>query len=81
MKSVTGIKGYGKGVPPQLLYVKIYFIQKGYSENEAERFYSHYQKASWRKVHNVPVNNWKVAASEWIWSLRKARNALECQTL
>lgn len=76
MKFAFG-EGFGADIPPLLIYVKIYFIQKGRTEKEAEQFYKHYQDLHWVNENNMPVRNWKIAASGWIWEIKKVTTAFK----
>ncbi|MBN7818027.1 hypothetical protein [Algoriphagus pacificus] len=62
-------RGFSWEIPPSLDLVKIYFIQKGASESEAERFYSVHQNNNWKTVKGRPIRYWKGWANEWIWRL------------
>lgn len=56
--------GFGTEIPPQKQFVRIYFIQKGMSEQQADYFYLKYESVGWT------VKNWKTLASEWIWMMK-----------
>lgn len=51
--------------PPDIAEVKAYFIAKGGTSAQAERFFSYYESNGWRVGKN-PMKKWKAAASGWI---------------
>ncbi|KAF0148754.1 MAG: hypothetical protein FD143_2836 [Ignavibacteria bacterium] len=42
-----------------------YFNIKGYSKEEAESFYNHYEAQGWVTGNGIPITNWKVKAENW----------------
>jgi type III secretory pathway component EscR len=58
--------GMGTAVPPTKNHVLIYFLQKGAQEENALNFYAHFQKKKWKNNKNTKLNNWKIAAWNWI---------------
>jgi len=42
--------------------IKIYFLQNGYSENSAKKFYDYYSIANWKDSKGNQVKNWKQKA-------------------
>jgi len=60
------VNGLGNNVPPLREHVIIYFLQKGTSENVATSFYDYFNARRWRNQRNKKVQNWKVAAWNWI---------------
>jgi hypothetical protein len=58
--------GKGTAVPPTKNHVLIYFLQKGAQEENAMKFYAHFQKKKWKNNRNTKLNNWKTAAWNWI---------------
>jgi len=46
-------------VPPTLDEVKIFFSEKGYTENSAVTAFNHYNLANWHDVNGKQVLNWK----------------------
>lgn len=60
--------GLGKQVPPNRVFVSIYFAQKGLPESEAERFFLYYEDRDWKNTEGNPIRNWKTVACEWIWN-------------
>jgi len=59
--------GFGRNIPPSLLFVKIYFDQKGSGSSEAERFYQYYSTNGWTTPTGNKISNWKAEANNWIW--------------
>ena len=60
--------GFGNQVPPCLLHVSIYFSQKGFSNQEAIRFFEYHESIHWKNAEGNPIQNWKTIACEWIWN-------------
>jgi hypothetical protein len=60
--------GFGGQIPPSLQHVSIYFIQKGFSDNDALDFFNHYESKRWLNKEGILIKNWKITAWEWIWS-------------
>lgn len=60
------MEGNGRSVPPRFDHVRIYFLQKGQSEDKAMEFYDHYQSRKWRNRKGTLLSNWKATAWEWI---------------
>ena len=65
--------GFGKSVPPQWQYVKIYFVQKGLTEQAAKDFFQEQKNRKWKSENGIPVSNWKVLANDWIWNYTQAK--------
>lgn len=42
--------------------IKIYFLENGYSENSAKKFYDYYSIANWKDSKGNQVKNWKQKA-------------------
>jgi hypothetical protein len=42
------------------------FIDAGSNAQEAERFFNHYDSQGWLKSNNLPIMDWRSAASNWI---------------
>ncbi|MFC4872080.1 hypothetical protein [Negadavirga shengliensis] len=62
-------EGFGMEIPPLLEHVKIYFLQKELSLEEAEIFFHHHENIKWNTKKGTPIKNWKAYANEWIWNL------------
>ncbi|KAA8480052.1 hypothetical protein BDE36_2404 [Arcticibacter tournemirensis] len=62
---VTYQNGFGREIPPDLEFVKIYFDQKGCG-HLTEKFYNEQSRSGWKNARGGKVRNWKEAASEWI---------------
>lgn len=62
--------GFGYEMPPDRTLVRIYFDQKGLSD-QALLFYQHYEEAFWRSPKGTPYRNWKVLASDWIFNYQQ----------
>jgi hypothetical protein len=68
-KHKTHQQGLGKQVPPEKVFVLIYFAQKGMPDSEAMRFYNYYESVGWKNEEGNPIQNWKTLASEWTWRI------------
>jgi hypothetical protein len=62
--------GYGNIVPPLLDHVKIIFDQQELPENDAIKFYNHFQERSWQTKTGVSIKNWKQVLDGWIWDIK-----------
>lgn len=65
--------GFGKSVPPQWQYIKIYFVQKGLTEQVAKDFFQEKESKKWQTENGKPVLNWKAVANEWIWNYTQGK--------
>jgi hypothetical protein len=57
--------------PPRIEDVKIYFSQRGLSEQEAECFFLFYEKKGWMSKNGNFLKNWKNTAYQWILCILK----------
>jgi hypothetical protein len=57
-------------IPPKLEDVKTYFISLGTEENEAERFFNHFQSNGWLVGGKSKMKNWQASAKNWIMNLQ-----------
>ncbi len=57
-------------IPPKLEDVKIYFISMNTDENEAERFFNHFQSNGWLVGGKSKMKNWQASAKNWIMNLQ-----------
>lgn len=51
---------------PTLPEVTTYFIEKGSTEIEAQKFFNHFESNGWRVGGRSPMKDWKAAARNWI---------------
>lgn len=56
-------------MPPTIQEVKIYFAQKGISEQEAEHFFFFYERKLWKSKRGNFFKSWKSIAYRWIISI------------
>jgi len=54
-----------KATPQSIEEVASYFIEKGSTKKEGEKFYNFYGSKGWL-VGKSPMKNWRLAASNWI---------------
>lgn len=56
-----------KFIPPSLEEARAYFVEKGSSEPEAEKFVNHFDSIGWKVGRaRTPMKKWKSAANNWI---------------
>lgn len=60
------MSGFGKEVPPEKEHVVVYFIQKGFTEEEGLVFFNYYQERCWKGKKNRHLSNWKELAWRWM---------------
>lgn len=53
-------------IPPNLEDVKVYFLNLESIENEAERFYNHFQSNGWLVGGKSKMKNWQASARNWV---------------
>ena len=63
---ISKMSGFGKEVPPQQEHVIVYFIQKGFTKEEAFGFFIFYKERCWKGKRNRHLSNWKAAAWRWM---------------
>lgn len=56
---------------PAVSEVKVYFLQKGMTEQEAEHFFLFYQNRHWLNRCLTRVKTWKPLAYRWISKILK----------
>lgn len=59
--------GRGKDIPPDLLHVKVWFLQNSSSEKMAIDFYRFYDKKKWCGGDHRKIRDWKMYAWYWFW--------------
>jgi len=57
-------------IPPKLEDVKTYFSSLETDENEAERFFNHFQSNGWLVGGKSKMKNWQASAKNWIMNLQ-----------
>ena len=57
-------------IPPKLSDVKLFFVSQGTDENEAERFFNHFQSNGWLVGGKSKMKNWQASAKNWIMNLQ-----------
>ncbi len=60
-----------QSTPPDLNEVQIYFLEKNYSEIEAEKFYNHFQSNGWLVGGKSKMKDWNAAARNWMLNAQK----------
>ena len=63
--------GFGTEMPPQKKLVEIYFDQKGFTD-QADLFYSFFDRAQWSSPKGTPYRNWKLLATDWIFDYQQS---------
>ncbi|WP_395060379.1 transcriptional regulator [Flavobacterium sp.] len=57
--------------PASLKDTQNYFLEKNYSEIEAEKFYNHFQSNGWLVGGKSKMKDWKAAARNWMLNAQK----------
>lgn len=57
-------------IPPKVEDVKSYFFSLDTDENEAERFFNHFQSNGWLVGGKSKMKNWQASAKNWIMNLQ-----------
>jgi hypothetical protein len=57
-------------IPPKVEDVKSYFLSLDTDENEAERFFNHFQSNGWLVGGKSKMKNWQASANNWIMNLQ-----------
>lgn len=63
-----------ESTPHTLEDVKKYFIELGYNDLEAEKFYDHFSSNGWKVSGRAPMKDWKAAARNWCRRLHSPQN-------
>ena len=60
-----------KFCPPHISEVKMYFAEKEASQEEAEKFFNHYESNGWLVGGKSKMKNWQAAARNWLLNSKK----------
>jgi len=63
-------------IPPSLESIINYFLDKKSSEQEANKFYNHFQSNGWLVGGKSKMKNWQAASRNWILNSQKFSNSL-----
>ncbi len=63
--------GGKESTPSDFEEAKSYFLEKSYSEIEAEKFYNHFQSNGWLVGGKSKMKDWKAAARNWMLNAQK----------
>src|SRR5690554_1268544 len=55
-----------KKIPPELDEVELYFLEKGNSKTEAQRFFNYFESNGWLVGGRAKMKDWKAAARNWM---------------
>ena len=69
MSFMNTIVLFSSKIPPKIEEVKVYFMQKGIPEKEAEVFFLFYEKKQWKSKKGNFFKNWKGIAYKWVASI------------
>lgn len=58
---------------PDLPHVKEFFLAQNYPEQEASKFFHHYQANGWRQGGKTLITNWQAAAHKWILNINQLK--------
>ena len=59
---------------PTLEEAQIYFLEKNFSEIEAQRFFNYFESNGWLVGGRTKMKDWKAAARNWMLNARKFEN-------
>lgn len=62
----TNTQNKEKEIPPAQEWVIEFFLLKKSTEQEALKFFLHFQSNGWRVAGRTPMHNWQAAAEKWI---------------
>jgi hypothetical protein len=66
-KTITnGINTERQTLPPTQDQVLAYFQQAGYPQQQAIKFFAHYQAIGWKLGGKTPILHWPSAADKWM---------------
>lgn len=60
-------------IPPDLRHVKEFFHVQNYSEQEASKFFHHYQANGWRQGGKTLITDWQAAAHKWMLNINQLK--------
>lgn len=60
---------------PHLSDIKMYFAEKEASQEEAEKFFNHYESNGWLVGGKSKMKNWQAAARNWLLNAKKFNNS------
>ncbi|MET3875814.1 hypothetical protein [Chitinophaga sp. OAE865] len=60
-------------IPPDLRQVKEFFHVQNYSEQEASKFFHHYQANGWRQGGKALITDWRAAAHKWMLNINQLK--------
>ena len=61
-------------IPPDILEVEMYFLERDSTKLEAERFFNHYESNGWLVGGKSKMKNWEAAARNWLINSKKFNN-------
>ena len=61
---------------PIIEHVRIYFLQKGVAEGDANAFFGFYETRQWKSNTGRECRYWKTLANKWIYKLWKSNPLL-----
>ena len=61
-------------IPPDILEVEMYFLERDSTKLEAERFFNHYESNGWLVGGKSKMKNWEAAARNWLLNSKKFNN-------
>jgi hypothetical protein len=59
---------------PTLQQVQQFFQESHYPDQEARKFFHHYQANGWRQRSNMLITNWQAAAHKWMLNIHSPKN-------
>ena len=67
-------KPISKQSKPTLEEAQIYFLEKNFTEIEAQRFFNYFESNGWLVGGRTKMKDWKAAARNWMLNARKFEN-------
>ena len=64
-------KSISKHSKPTLEEAQIYFLEKNFSEIEAQRFFNYFESNGWLVGGKTKMKDWKAAARNWMLNTKK----------
>ena len=66
INNINKNKGCKENISPSLNEVFIFFKDEGYPQQEANKFYNHYESNGWKVGGKSAMVDWKAAACKWM---------------
>lgn len=67
-------KPISKQSKPTMEEAQIYFLEKNFTEIEAQRFFNYFESNGWLVGGRTKMKDWKAAARNWILNVKKFKS-------